>query len=92
MNAALPIIATPVGELREAVTNGQTGFVLEGDFTAALIDALERIFAQPTVLQQYGQQARQYVLEKFGGDSYIQAAASITMRLSDKLNYQVSSE
>lgn len=92
MNAALPVIATPVGELREAVINGQTGFVLEGDFTAALIDALERIFAQPTTLQQYGQQARQYVLEKFGREAYTQAAASITMRLGDRLNYQVSPE
>lgn len=92
MNAALPIIATPVGELREAVINERTGFVLEGDFTAAVIDALERIFAQPGRLQQYGQQARQYVLDKFGRESYTQAAVRITTKLGDKLNYQVSSE
>ncbi len=92
MNAALPIIATPVGELRQAVTEGQTGFVLDGDLTDTLINALESIFAQPTALQRYGQQARQYVLERFGREVYTQAAAGITSRLGTQSNYRISPE
>ncbi|WP_369788744.1 glycosyltransferase family 4 protein [Rouxiella sp. WC2420] len=96
MNAALPVIATPVGELREAVLEGQTGFILEGDLTAAFIDVLERIFAQPAALRQYGQQARQYVLNRFSRELYTQAAASITANitasLGDKLHYQTSTK
>ena len=86
MNAALPVIATPVGEIRDAVTEGETGFVLNGDLNQALTDVLERIFAAPEALGQYGKQARHYVLNKFSRERYTQAAAEILDRLNENLN------
>lgn len=91
MNAALPVIATPVGELRDAVIEGQTGYVLNGDLTVALVDALERIFANPTDIRQYGQQARYYVLDKFSHEHYTQAATMILSKLNDNLHAPTSS-
>ncbi|KMQ83689.1 glycosyl transferase family 1 [Lasius niger] len=82
MNAGLPILATPVGELKNCVIDGQTGFILEGDLSSALGSALERIFAQPALLQQYGRAARNDILEKFRDEAYTRAAATILDRIS----------
>ncbi|MBJ3813639.1 glycosyltransferase family 4 protein [Shimwellia pseudoproteus] len=92
MNAALPVIATPVGELRDAVKNGETGYVLEGELSQALASTLERIFANPAELQQFGQQARRYVLSTFSPERYTRSATLVLDRLNDKLHYQTSSQ
>ena len=86
MNAALPVIATPVGEIRDAVTDGETGYVLNGDLNEALTGVLERIFASPQQLEGLGEQARHYVLNKFSRERYTQAAATILDRLSENLH------
>lgn len=85
MNAALPIISTPVGEIRDAVKEGETGYILNGDLNQALTDVLERIFTAPQDVGRYGQHARQYVLDKFNHKSYTQAAVRIIERLNEIL-------
>ena len=85
MNAALPVIATPVGEIRDAVTEGETGYVLKGDLKEALPNVLERIFSEPQRLGQYGERARHYVLNKFSRERYTQAAAAVLDRLGDNV-------
>lgn len=91
MNAGLPVIATPVGELRDAVKEGQTGYLLNGELNTSLSGVLEQIFARPEELQQYGQQAHEYVLQTFSREHYTQSAALILDRLNNKLHYQTSS-
>lgn len=90
MNAALPVIATPVGELRDAVKEGQTGYVLNGELNQALEETLLRIFSNPEDLQRYGQQARRYVLSTFSQEHYTRAAARILERLNCRADYQIS--
>lgn len=85
MNAALPVIATPVGEIRDAVKEGETGYVLNGDMSVALTEVLERIFASPQQLGAFGEQARHYVLNKFSRERYTQSAATILDRLDEQL-------
>ena len=86
MNAALPVIATPVGEIRDAVTEGETGYVLNGNLNESLTDALERIFAAPEQLGHFGEQARHYVLNKFSRERYTQAAARVIDRLKESVH------
>ncbi|NAG42602.1 glycosyltransferase, partial [Escherichia coli] len=81
MNAGLAIITPPVGELKESVIDGHTGYILNGELTPALEEVLNRIFNEPTELQHYGQNARQYVLQKFSHENFVQSAINIVNRL-----------
>lgn len=85
MNAGLPVIATPVGEMRNCVVDGQTGIVLHGDLVEALCMAFERIFADPGLLQQCGARALAYVCEKFSDEAYTRAATSILDKINTEL-------
>lgn len=84
MNAALPVIATPVGEIRDAVKNGKTGYTLTDELSSSFTTILEHIFENPSELSSYGHEARNYVLTQFSKQKYIEAAANILKRVSDK--------
>lgn len=81
MNVGLPVMATPVGEMRDAVQEGKTGFVLEGPLETALDSALRQVFAHPERLEDYGIQARDYVLQKFSHQQFVNAAERILAQL-----------
>ena len=81
MNVGLPVMATPVGEMRDAVQEGKTGFVLVGELDEAFASALQQIFATPNLLQEYGMQARRYVATKFSHQQFVQAAERIVAKL-----------
>ena len=81
MNAGLAIITTPVGELKESVIDGHTGYTLNGELTPALEGVLNRIFSEPEELERYGQNVRQYVLAKFSHENFVQSAINIVNRL-----------
>lgn len=49
MAMGLPILATPVGELAFSVISGQTGFSLSGNLENSLCDALNTLFAHPSL-------------------------------------------
>lgn len=82
MNAGLPIVATPVGEIPRAVQQGETGWLLHGELVPALCEVIRLILADPTALQRYGEQARRYVLQTYSRERYQQAAARIVNKLS----------
>lgn len=86
MNAGLPVISTPVGEIRDAVQEGRTGYVLDGDMTQAFNRIMEHIFVHPDELSLYGQQAHSYVLQKFSHEQYQLAATKIIGKLYSMLN------
>lgn len=90
MNAGLPVMATPVGEMRDAVQEEKTGFVLSGELPQALESALNRAFADPERLGHYGDNAREYVLQKFGHEQYVRAAERILGQLPKTLHQQYS--
>ena len=81
MNVGLPVMATPVGEMRDAVQEGKTGFVLAGTLDTALESALEQIFAHPDQLARCGVNAREYVLQKFSHQQFVKAAERILAQL-----------
>lgn len=65
MSAGIPMVCTDVGAMREIITPGVTGFVVERRNPGALADALIKILREPDQRKKMGANARGLVLEKF---------------------------
>ncbi len=65
MLAELPVVASDVGSIREAVADGATGLLVEPDDPQALAAALRRVLADPVLARQFGRRGREIALERF---------------------------
>ncbi|MGQ9503345.1 MAG: glycosyltransferase [Thermogutta sp.] len=65
MAAALPIVATDVGDVSKAVADGTTGFLVPPRHPEALAKALERLCASPQLRRQFGQAGRDLLMAQF---------------------------
>lgn len=66
MQAGLPVVATPVGQLAHSVVEGETGFRVPVDEVEALAEALLRLARDPARAASMGRTARERVLTSFG--------------------------
>ena len=64
MSVGLPVVATDVGGVREAVVHGETG-LLVARTADALADAVSRLMAEPDRLVAMQVRARQIFEERF---------------------------
>lgn len=69
MASALPVVATPVSAIPEAVEDGRTGLLVPPDDPAALASALARLARDPQLRHRLGSAARAMVLTRFSGES-----------------------
>jgi glycosyltransferase involved in cell wall biosynthesis len=58
MLAGLPVVATPVGSVAEAVQDGRTGLLVPKDDPAALAAALRRLRDEPALRERLGAAGR----------------------------------
>ncbi len=58
MRAALPVIASDVGGVREAVVNGENGFLVGRSDDGVLADRLRRLIASPALRVRMGAEGR----------------------------------
>ncbi len=84
MASELPIITTRVGAHAEAVDDGESGFVLEADDAASLRDRIERLVADPDLLQRMGKRSRQIGEERFDMQKNADRIADILVGLASK--------
>ena len=63
--SGLPVITTRVGALPEAVTHGETGWVVPPDDPAALVEALAHLAGDAVLRRHMGLRAREVALERF---------------------------
>lgn len=77
MNAGLPLMATPVGELTHVIRHKQVGFLLEGDPVQAISDTLENIIDNPALLETYGKNALSHVRTSYSKQAFNMRAESI---------------
>ncbi len=68
--ASMPIIATNVGGVSEAVIDNETGFLLKTDNVQELIDAIDRFIDEPELLKTMGCKARQLAVDKFAKENW----------------------
>lgn len=66
MAAGLPVVATSVGGVPDAVTDAQTGLLVPPANPSALADAMARILDDTALREQMGRAAQARVAEQFG--------------------------
>jgi D-inositol-3-phosphate glycosyltransferase len=60
--SGIPVIARDTGGLREAVLDGKTGVLVEGDDPARWAEVIESLLADPERAERMGAAARQHAL------------------------------
>jgi glycosyltransferase involved in cell wall biosynthesis len=77
-------VATDVGGVREVVINGSTGLLIPSGDRAALVDALRRLAADPTLRQRMGRAAQQRARQAFGMDRFVVEVANLYRELAGR--------
>lgn len=71
MAAGKPVIATCFGGSREAVADGQTGYIVNPYDTAALAERVTRLLADPELAARLGSAARRRVEQEFSAHRWL---------------------
>lgn len=73
MQAGVPVVATEVGSVREAVDDGDTGIVVPVEDLDAIVAALARLRDDPELRATMGARAREVGLERFDADAAVRS-------------------
>jgi len=65
MLSGLPVVATNVGSIEEAVSDGETGFLVEPDDAEALASALGQLAGNPELRAAMGRRGQEIARERF---------------------------
>ena len=65
MRAGLPVVATNVGGIPEAISDGINGFLVPPFRDDLMAESLERLFLDPALRERLGQNGREIFLEHF---------------------------
>ena len=80
MAAELPVVASAVGGVPEAVEDGDTGLLVPPHDPVPLAAALERLLADPALRRRLGASGRARVREHFGLEAFQQAHVDVYRR------------
>jgi len=83
MAAGLPVIATPVGEMRRSVRPGVTGVLLEGDILHEMGAAVRAFVVHPGMLKKYGDNGKAYVARTMGLGAFARNGRDVLKRIED---------
>jgi glycosyltransferase involved in cell wall biosynthesis len=83
MAAALPLVATPVGAIPDAVQDGREGFLVPVRDPKALTAAVGKLVGDPDLRLAMGARARARVAEEFSLDAIIGRLAAIYDELAE---------
>ncbi len=81
MLAGLPVVATDVGSVREAVTPGRTGWIVPPEDPPALTAAIVELLDDPTRASSYGETARAEAEQRFTIEATIDAYLGVYRRI-----------
>ncbi len=77
MASSLPVVATRISGIPEAVINGQTGFLVPQRQVRPAADAIERLAEDPGLRRKLGESGRKLVEEKFHIEKNSRALAKL---------------
>jgi glycosyltransferase involved in cell wall biosynthesis len=77
MLAELPVVATDVGSMSEAVVHGETGLLVAPDSPAELAEALRVVLADSALQKAFGERGRARALELFSMPAMVRAYESL---------------
>ena len=81
---ARPIVATNVGGLKEAVSHGQTGFLVEPEDVSGFAEAVITFLKNPALAVDMGKTARRRAKEMFGFERHVDAYDQLYHRIGQK--------
>ena len=73
MHAGVPVVATDVGSVREAVDDGETGFVVSVEDVQAMAAAVRRLRDDPELRARMGWRASEVACERFDVEAGVRA-------------------
>ncbi|RME03130.1 MAG: glycosyltransferase family 1 protein [Planctomycetota bacterium] len=92
MRAGLPILASHVGGIPEAITDGKEGFLIPPNHPELLRKRLQELITSPTLRQNLGQNARKTFLRKFQFHQMYQKTLQIYQSvLQNHLKHKITS-
>lgn len=74
MRAGLPVVASDVGGISEAVLDGETGTLVPPSTVPELAAALEPLIRDPQLRREWGQAGRARFVEEFGFETHVRRA------------------
>ena len=77
MRAGLPVVATGVGGVSEAVVDGETGFVTPPRDAEALGNAIQQLLSDPQLRESMGSEGRKRFVDHFGKDQMLRKTAKV---------------
>lgn len=83
MGAARPAVVTDVGGAREAVIDGESGFLVPAGDDQMMADRIISLLRDPVRARVFGERARQIVEEKFSCAAQLDRTRSLYNRLLD---------
>lgn len=72
MHAGLPVIATRVGGIPDAIVEGKTGFLVEVDDRAEMTQKLQYLIQHPEIRQEMGRNSKFFARQNFTYQAYYQ--------------------
>jgi len=81
MAAGLPVVATDVGGVREAIAEGETGYIVASGDNEGMAERIVELLSEPERARAMGERGKLIVAEKFSCDRHLQN----TLELYDAL-------
>jgi glycosyltransferase involved in cell wall biosynthesis len=63
--AGIPVVASPAGDVRNIVRNGETGYLFEGDSPAELAELIERVLGDELLRERVRESGRQFIESRY---------------------------
>jgi glycosyltransferase involved in cell wall biosynthesis len=81
MAAARPVVATNVGGAREAVGEGETGYLVEAGDDETMAASILLLLKDPEAARRMGERGRQVVLKKFSCEAQLERTGALYEQL-----------
>jgi glycosyltransferase involved in cell wall biosynthesis len=76
-SCGLPVVAADVEGIKNAIANGENGFLVESGNPQAFIDKIRELLSNEKERRAFGERARRYTLENYGWDKVANEYAEI---------------
>jgi glycosyltransferase involved in cell wall biosynthesis len=85
MAAGRPVVATDVGGAREAIVDGETGFLVRSDNQEAMAQRIVELLHDPRNASAMGKRGRQIIEENFSCDVQLEKTHQLYARLLERV-------
>jgi len=90
MATALPVVATPVGSIKDVIRDGENGLLVPVKDVTSLTNALLRLVEDPLLAQRLGERGRQTIIERHSIDTMWRKYGSAIERAGHSAGREIS--